>query len=71
MQNGIMYSRLFKPPSEKSFFLFGPRGTGKTLLMKTLFPNALYFDLLDTALYIDFQAHPERLESLIPPLFAD
>ena len=30
----------------KSFFLFGPRGTGKTSWVKQMFPEALYIDLL-------------------------
>jgi replication-associated recombination protein RarA len=42
-----MYSRLLKPSHNKSFFLFGPRGTGKTTWVKTNFPNALYLDLLE------------------------
>lgn len=66
-----MYSRLFTPPAGKSFFLFGPRGTGKTYLIKGLFPNSLYFDLLDTAVYLDFNTNPDKLESSIPPSFAD
>ncbi len=37
--------RFFQHP-ENSYFLFGPRGTGKTTLLKQRFPNALYVDLL-------------------------
>lgn len=58
-----MYSRLIKPPARKSFFLFGPRGTGKTTWIKQTFPNALYFDLLDPEIYNDFLARPEHLET--------
>lgn len=57
-----MYSRLIKPPAQKSFFLFGPRGTGKTTWIRQTFPNALYFDLLDPEIYNDFLARPEHLE---------
>ncbi|NGX59878.1 MAG: hypothetical protein KR126chlam3_01038 [Chlamydiae bacterium] len=37
-----------KKPLEgkQSFFLFGPRGTGKTSWMKSKAPNGLYVDLL-------------------------
>lgn len=49
MQNGVMYARMFKPPSEKSFFLFGPRGTGKTDWLKSVFPNALYLNVSEVA----------------------
>ena len=36
-----MYSRLIEPPKDKSFFLFGPRGTGKTTWVKSRFANAV------------------------------
>ncbi len=58
-----MYSRLIKFPAQKSFFLFGPRGTGKTTWIRKNFPNALYFDLLDPEIYTDFLARPAHLET--------
>ena len=30
-----------------SFFIFGPRGTGKSTWLKKTFPNAYFIDLLD------------------------
>lgn len=66
-----MYSRLLIPPKAKSFFLFGPRGTGKSSWVKTTFPKAIYIDLLESALYNDLLANPQRLESLIPPAHKD
>lgn len=66
-----MYSRLIQPPQEKSFFLFGPRGTGKTTWVKSTFPNALYLDLLEAGLFNDLLANPQRLENLIPKNFQD
>jgi predicted AAA+ superfamily ATPase len=66
-----MYSRLLKPPANKSFFLFGPRGTGKTTWVKAGFPKALYLDLLEAELYNDLLANPQRLERLIPKGFRD
>ena len=38
--------RCFKAP-ESGFFLFGPRGTGKSVFLNTCFPDALVVDLLD------------------------
>ena len=55
----------------QSFFLFGPRGTGKTTWLKQRFPNALYLDLLDHALYLDLLTRPHRLRELIPPRHDD
>ena len=62
-----MYTRTLKPPKNKSFFLFGPRGTGKTTWVKKSFPKALYLDLLEAELYTMLLANPQRLENLIPP----
>ncbi|KKS78844.1 MAG: hypothetical protein UV54_C0049G0015, partial [Candidatus Beckwithbacteria bacterium GW2011_GWA2_43_10] len=64
-----MYSRLLKRPEGKSFFLFGPRGTGKTTWVKSTFPNAVYIDLLEAEIYNDLLANPGRLENLIPKDF--
>lgn len=71
MQNGIMYSRLLTAPKNKSFFLFGPRGTGKSSWVKQRFPEALYLDLLESELYNDLLANPQRLENLIPSRFKE
>lgn len=66
-----MYSRLIKPPRNKSFFLFGPRGTGKTTWVRTAFPDALYIDLLEAELFNDLLANPGRLGNLIAKGFKD
>ncbi|MFH1187389.1 MAG: ATP-binding protein [bacterium] len=66
-----MYSRLLQPPKNNSFFLFGPRGTGKTTWVKSKFPNGLYLDLLEAELFNDFLANPQRLENFIPKNFTD
>ncbi|MBI2378800.1 MAG: ATP-binding protein [Deltaproteobacteria bacterium] len=44
------FRRLLGPPNG-SFFLLGPRGTGKSTWLRTTFPTARRFDLLDEALY--------------------
>ena len=56
--------RLFHPP-KGSFFLFGPRGTGKTTWLKQAFPDALVVDLLSPPVQRAYLAHPERLEDLV------
>lgn len=60
-----------KPPNDKSFFLFGPRGTGKTTWVKSVFADALYLDLLEAGLFNDLLSNPQRLENLIPRDFKD
>lgn len=66
-----MYSRLITPPQDKSFFLFGPRGTGKTTWVKTAFPKSVYIDLLEAEIFNDLLANPQRLSNFIPKGFKD
>jgi predicted AAA+ superfamily ATPase len=56
--------RFFSSPAE-SFFLFGPRGTGKSTFMKQHFPDAGYIDLLDPEMVRSFSARPERLAEIV------
>jgi predicted AAA+ superfamily ATPase len=56
--------RIFKPV-QKSFFLLGPRGTGKSTLIKDSFPDAVYVDLLLPDVFRTYMAHPERLRELV------
>ncbi len=58
------YKRLFREP-KGSFFLFGPRGTGKSTLLHKHFPNALWIDLLQPDLLRSYSARPERLVDVI------
>lgn len=68
-----MYKRLLEAPKrhKSSFFLFGPRGTGKTSWTKNEFPNALAFDLLSMSTYLEFLQNPSILEEKIPDGFDD
>lgn len=66
-----MYSRILKPPAGKSFFLFGPRATGKTTWTSTTFPRGIRIDLLDSELYYMLLASPAKLVELIPASFDD
>ncbi len=56
--------RFFDPPNQ-SFFLFGPRGTGKSTFVHQRFPDALYLDLLDPERVRFLSARPERLRELV------
>lgn len=64
-----MYSRLINFSKFKSFFLFGPRGTGKTTWVKITFPKAIYLDLLEAELFNNLLANPQHLENFIPENF--
>jgi len=56
--------RCFQPPRQ-SFFLFGPRGVGKSLWARSLYQNAIWVDLLDPETFRSYSARPERLRQLI------
>jgi predicted AAA+ superfamily ATPase len=56
--------RFFNSP-KSSFFLFGPRGTGKSTFVNQYFKDALYIDLLDPERVRFFSAKPERLEEIV------
>lgn len=51
--------------SEHSFFLFGPRGTGKSTWLRNEIKNALWIDLLEPEQFRSFSARPERLKELV------
>lgn len=61
----IVYARLISPP-RRSFFLFGPRGTGKTAWMRAKLADALVFDLLESGTFQRLSAAPERLADRVP-----
>lgn len=51
---------------KSSFFLFGPRGTGKSYLLRQLDPTRVdYIDLLRSRVYLDLQRDPDRLDNYI------
>ena len=68
-----MYNRFFgKTINESySFFLFGPRGTGKTSWLKEKIPNGLYIDLLNQETFFDLLKTPHKIESMIPTGFKE
>ena len=59
-----MFPRLLRPP-ERSFFLLGPRGTGKTTWLRSVFPDAVWFDLLRTQTLLDLSRRPEMFRQQI------
>lgn len=62
-----MYTRLqkFMGRNNESVFLWGARRTGKSTLLKQLFPHALYYDLLLSDEYGRFLKHSAFLREEI------
>lgn len=48
-----------------SFFLFGPRGTGKTTWLRRSLPEALFINLLQPDKHRELSARPERLREIV------
>jgi len=59
-----LVKRFFKE-SNDSFFLFGPRGTGKSTWLKNRYPDSLLIDLLEPDAARRFNARPERIREAV------
>lgn len=64
MSSSRIIPRLLHAP-QRSFFLFGPRGTGKSTWLQAEFPQALTLDLLNADLFLELSRHPDRLAALV------
>ena len=58
-----MFNRMLRlpPPGKETFFLWGPRQTGKTTLLRATYPDAVWIDLLQAEEYRRYLQNPERL----------
>lgn len=54
----------FLSPPDTHFFLFGPRGTGKSTWLKTTFPDAMWIDLLELDQAAKYHATPWALKEV-------
>ncbi|MGH2611964.1 MAG: ATP-binding protein, partial [Rhabdochlamydiaceae bacterium] len=65
-----MFSRFRHFPHKHSFFLFGPRGTGKSTLIKERFDQTecLWLDLLDSEVEDQFFRSPGDLYAIVKAL---
>ena len=63
MSKDNFFKRLLKLPKDHSFFLFGPRGSGKSTLVSENYNtnNSLFLDLLDSELEEKFSRSPREL----------
>jgi predicted AAA+ superfamily ATPase len=64
----IVFDRFIDPIEEskkRSFFLFGPRQTGKTFLLNRLFPKVPYYNLLLSDVFFQLSQRPMRIREEI------
>ena len=65
-----MYTRILdlrEIVKRKSIFLFGPRQTGKSTLVRHTFPAAAFYDLLEADTFREISARPEYLRQTLSP----
>ena len=65
-----MYARVLnlrEAAKHKSIFLFGPRQTGKSTLVRQAFPDAAVYDLLEADTFRELTARPEFLRQTLSP----
>lgn len=68
--NPIFIDRILDLPSllkKKSYFLFGPRQTGKTSLIKHFLKGVKVYDLLNMGIYLALSQNPTRLSQELSP----
>lgn len=59
--------KLHLPPAgEETFFLWGPRQTGKSTLLRATYPDAIWIDLLKAEEFRRYLQHPELLRQELP-----
>jgi len=59
-----MLKRIFKAPPQ-SYFLMGPRGSGKSTWLRATYPDAHVIDLLSEETYQRFLANPGQFANRI------
>ena len=55
----------FFAASDDNFFIFGPRGTGKSTWLKKTYADVYLVDLLDDRTFRNHVAHPERIIQIV------
>ena len=60
----MLFDRYLKSV-DQSYFLFGPRGTGKSTWLKKTYPNAVFINLLKPDVLRQYLARPERLKEIV------
>jgi len=64
--NGMFHRKQqFINAGEESLFLWGARQTGKSTLLKELYPDALWFDLLKSDVFRRYISEPEQFREVV------
>jgi len=66
-----MYTRNLSISNDWSYFLFGPRGVGKSTWLRATYPKAIYIDLLESQIYQKLLASPWLLSEYFPKNWSD
>jgi predicted AAA+ superfamily ATPase len=61
----FLYRKRFFQEPKNSYFLFGPRGTGKSTLATSIHENALLIDLRLHKEKMRFSSNPDLLKALV------
>jgi len=64
-QDTIERIQKIRLPSNRSAFLWGPRKTGKTTLLRQQYPEACWIDLLNYDLFFTLSQKPMRLRQMV------
>jgi len=64
----FLRKQIFEGIGNESAFLWGARQTGKSTLLKYLFPDSLYLDLLMSDVFLRFQTNPSLLREIVETL---
>ncbi len=66
INESMSFDRLLEFPAKTSFFLWGPRQTGKSTLLRARFPDAHWVDLLSTREQVRLGRDPGLLREEVP-----
>lgn len=61
----LIRKQILEGSGNESLFLWGARQTGKSTLLKHLFPDAIWFDLLMSDVYRRYQSDPNQFREVI------
>lgn len=60
----FLRKQVLEGSGNESLFLWGARQTGKSTLLKSLFPDALWFDLLLSDTYLRYKSDPQQFRQV-------